>query len=67
MFEQLNAFPSYVCCKLIKKVGKGEIKGVIKKAPGLGLNGDMKLEGNSVNGGDMNPEGASYDGYGDNI
>ena len=31
------------------------------------LNGDMKLEGNSVNRGDMNPEGASGDGDGDNI
>ena len=55
MFEQLNALPLDVCHKLIQKVGKGDIKGVIKKAPALGLNGDMKLESDSGNGGDMKP------------
>ena len=50
MFEQLNALPSVVFWKLIQNVGKGEIKGMIKKAPALGLNGDMKLEGDSGNG-----------------
>ena len=67
MFEQLNVLPLDVCHKLIQKVDKGEIKGMIKKAPVLGLNGDMKLEGDSGNGGDMKPEGASGDGDGDNI
>ena len=38
--------------KLIQKVGKGEIKGMIKKVPALGLNGDINLEGDSENGGD---------------
>ena len=39
---------------------------MIEKAPALGLNGDMKLEGNSVNGGDMKLEGAYDDDDGDN-
>ena len=30
-----------------------DIKGVIQKAPALGLNGDMKLEDVYVNGGDI--------------
>ena len=67
LFENLNAFTSGVCFKLIQKVGKGEIQGMIKKAPVLGLNGGMKLEGDYGNGGGMNPEGAYDDGGGDNI
>ena len=63
MFEQLNVLPLDVCHKLIQKVGKGEIQGMIKKAPVLGLNGDVKLEGDSVNEGYIKFEGAS--GYGD--
>ena len=63
----MNALPLDVCRKLIQKVGKGDIKGMIKKAPALGLNGNMKLEGDSGNGGDMNPEGAYGDSDGDNI
>ena len=60
-------FPSDFCCKLIQDVGKGDIKGMKKKSPELGLNGNMKLEGYSGNRGDMNPEGASGDSDGDNI
>ena len=59
--------PSDVCRKLIQNSGKGEIKEMIIFLPALGLNGDMKLEGGYVNGGDMNREGASGDGDGDNI
>ena len=66
-FEQLNDLPLDVCRKLIKSFGKGEINGTIKKAPALGLNGNMKLEGDSGNGGDMNPEGAYSGSDGDNI
>ena len=36
---------------------------MIKKLPALELNGDINIEGNSENGGEMNPESAS--GYGD--
>ena len=67
MFEQLVDLSSYFCLKLIQKVGRGGIKGVMKKTPVLGLNGDMNLEGDYGNGGDMKPEGASGDGDGDNI
>ena len=62
MFEQLHALPLYICWKLIQKVGKGDIKGTIKNEPALGLNGSMKLEGDSGNVGGMQPEGASGDG-----
>ena len=34
---------------------------MIKKLSELGLNGDIKIEGDSENGGEMNPEGASGD------
>ena len=49
--EQLNDFLLDVCYKLVQKFGKGDIMGMIKKAPPLGLSGEMKLEGNSGNGG----------------
>ena len=52
---------SDVCCKIIQKVCKGEVEGIIKNSPALGLNGDIKIEGDSENGGEMNPEGASGD------
>ena len=55
--------PSDVCCKIIQKFCKGEIEGMIKKPPALGLNGDIKIEGDSGNGGEMNPEGASGNSY----
>ena len=62
IFEQLNAFPSDVCCRLIQKIGKRDIMGAIKKAPALRLNGDINFEKNSGNGGDMKLEGASGNG-----
>ena len=62
LFQQLNNFSLDVFRKLIQKVGKGEIKGMIKKAPELGLNGDMNLEAYSGDGNVMKPEGASEDG-----
>ena len=40
---------------------------MIKKLPALGLNGDINIEGDSENGGDVNPEGASGDGDRDDI
>ena len=40
---------------------------MIKKAAALGLIGDMKLEGDSGNGVDMNPEGVSDDDDRDSI
>ena len=55
-----------VCCKNIQKVCKGEIEGMIKKSPALGLNGDINIEGDYENGGEMNPEGASGDSDRDN-
>ena len=58
MFEQFNTLPSDIFHRLIQKFGKGDIKGMIKKSTALGLNGDMKLEGDS---------GASGEGNGDNI
>ena len=59
--------PLDVCCKLIQKFFKCEIEGMIKKLPELGLNGDIKIEGDSENGGEMNPEGASGDDDKDDI
>ena len=35
--------------------------------PALGLNGDINIEGDSENGGKMNPEGASGDSDRDDI
>ena len=48
-------------------VCKGEIEGMIKNLPELGLNDDIKIEGNSENGYEMNPEGASDDDDRDEI
>ena len=61
LFEQLNALPQYVCYKLIQNIGKVEMKGMIKKTPALGLNCDIKHEGNYVKGGYMKLEGTSRD------
>ena len=67
MLERFVDLSSYFCRQLIQKVGRGDIKGIMKKTPVLGLNGGMNLEGDYGNGGDMKPEGASGDGDGDNI
>ena len=40
---------------------------MIKKLPALELNGDINIEGNSENGGEMNPEDASGDSDRDDI
>ena len=58
---RLTIFPRLFVANLFKSLVRD------KKAPVLGLNGDMKLEGDSVNWGDMNPEGDSGGGDGDNI